>query len=1088
MQVPPRSPATGCWLAIVFAATLFVNPFTSGALAQSAPEDLIQMRARIDSLRCLAQFTDALELAQSQLALLQARDETAPYEIFDAQQLVQTLTLAVGLDSAQQYQLARADSLHAAVISDFQQARYQAAAKAGIAEREIREPLLGRNHPETVACLHNLANCYLRYGKLEAAKQLYREAIDIASGFLDGEHPQLARSTGNLAAILWYEGDYELGIALAQQSADLLARTLGREHIHYGMALNTLGLFHARQGDAQSAIDYFRQALPIFRAAGAVSALLQIYENLGVMLMDAGDYAAAEPFLRENRALLQAHFPEPNNSHANNLNNLAKLLVHQGDNATAETRFLEALRIRREILSDDHPDLALSIHNLGAFYHRWGRLEEAASYYTEALEKRVQSLGPDHHDTISSKRSLAILRTEQGQLAEAKSLLAEALEASRQGLSAHDPLVAEIRKAQADIARQEGQFAEARQAYRDALAIWELNYGLGHPDEVIAFIDLANLNGIEGHYAQQESLLTRAADSYQAARGKIGTAMAQAMATLPTPHQLLAATRLALDQPAAAWQALEQSLARSLSDVLLYADRRPLTNPERAREDSLRHAMQVLETQYQSLLQNAEADSTGEMQSTLEEIRLKFYDAEAKWCVLQQEFRHKYPAGAGGVFPLQRIQAALVPTAALVGWLEAEQAGEPMAWGYVIRHEGPVKWFPLARLLAPDQEAGTSRGPIPKLRDLLTRGPGLGKADPTPWAHSCWDSYIGPMLPALSGVEELCVIPTGNLLGVPLETFRDGQGRYLGDRYAVSYVPSGTILAWLKESDSARERTARAGTALLVGDPPFCEQHHEQMLREQLPAQDLRGALESLPGQTMTVVTSESKTDPETLRRLPRLISTRLLIQDLQDRFASPLVLLGADASEQELVRLAAQDRLRELELIHIGTHAFTDDLDPRYSALVLSQVDLPDPLTAATQGQRIYRGLITTTDVLREWTLDADLVTLSGCDTGLGRKAGGEGYLGLAHAFLQAGSRSLLVSLWQVEERATALLLKRFYENRYGWTAGEGGDDVAYAMTKSRALQEAKSWLRGLTDPTGFQPYRHPYYWSGFVLIGSAD
>jgi CHAT domain-containing protein len=134
----------------------------------------------------------------------------------------------------------------------------------------------------------------------------------------------------------------------------------------------------------------------------------------------------------------------------------------------------------------------------------------------------------------------------------------------------------------------------------------------------------------------------------------------------------------------------------------------------------------------------------------------------------------------------------------------------------------------------------------------------------------------------------------------------------------------------------------------------------------------------------------------------------------------------------------------------------------------------------------RVYDGLISAKEIVREWELDADLVTLSGCQTGLGKEIAGEGYIGLVNAFLQAGARSLLVSLWRVEDEATALLMGRFYENLTGTFHGERQAYAGEPMPKAEALREAKHWLRTYTDEDGRQPFRHPVYWSGFVLIGA--
>ena len=145
---------------------------------------------------------------------------------------------------------------------------------------------------------------------------------------------------------------------------------------------------------------------------------------------------------------------------------------------------------------------------------------------------------------------------------------------------------------------------------------------------------------------------------------------------------------------------------------------------------------------------------------------------------------------------------------------------------------------------------------------------------------------------------------------------------------------------------------------------------------------------------------------------------------------------------------------------------------------------------------------------------MDAELVTLSACESGLGRKGGGDGLLGFAQAFLLAGSQSVCLSLWQVDDTATALLMDRFYRNLLGKREGGGKP-----LGKAAALREAKQWLRNVPasealdrlgeitngevrgqrpvreemrsvpkpkDAVGdYKPYAHPRYWAAFILLG---
>jgi CHAT domain-containing protein len=226
----------------------------------------------------------------------------------------------------------------------------------------------------------------------------------------------------------------------------------------------------------------------------------------------------------------------------------------------------------------------------------------------------------------------------------------------------------------------------------------------------------------------------------------------------------------------------------------------------------------------------------------------------------------------------------------------------------------------------------------------------------------------------------------------------------------------------------------------------------------------------------------------------------------------SKRVLTGSEASERDLDELAAADRLRDYRYLHFATHGVLDDERPMRSALLLAQDRLPDTLSQVLDGKEASDGRLTAERILRRWErkLDAELVTLSACQTGLGRYSGGEGYVGFSQALFVAGARSLVVSLWEVDDASTALLMTRFYENLMGLPAEVPGGPVAPKATKAEALAEAKRWLRDLKPGEVEQlrkdlprqgtrgrilkkaavaaappSYDHPYYWSGFILIG---
>ena len=217
--------------------------------------------------------------------------------------------------------------------------------------------------------------------------------------------------------------------------------------------------------------------------------------------------------------------------------------------------------------------------------------------------------------------------------------------------------------------------------------------------------------------------------------------------------------------------------------------------------------------------------------------------------------------------------------------------------------------------------------------------------------------------------------------------------------------------------------------------------------------------------------------------------------------------LLGDRATETALQAMAGSGELAHYRYIHFATHGVADPVIAMNSSLILApDPDRPAPGAAASGSVLETDGRITAQQIARTWKLDADLVVLSACQTGLGRQAGGEGYLGFSQALFVTGARSVVLSLWKVDDEATALLMTRFYQNLLGRRAGLDGP-----MPKVEALHEARHWLRTLTaaeaDRTlasigrgeirhrprapvaaSEHPYEHPHDWSAFILLGDPN
>jgi CHAT domain-containing protein len=216
------------------------------------------------------------------------------------------------------------------------------------------------------------------------------------------------------------------------------------------------------------------------------------------------------------------------------------------------------------------------------------------------------------------------------------------------------------------------------------------------------------------------------------------------------------------------------------------------------------------------------------------------------------------------------------------------------------------------------------------------------------------------------------------------------------------------------------------------------------------------------PRYPASVTAAESPGDPALRSLLTRnraalspLPATRGEVEQLAALYGdAAATFVGEQATEERVKQLAPQARI-----LHFATHGLLDERFPLDSALALSIPEAP--------GGEQENGLLQAWEIFERLRLHADLVTLSACDTALGKEAGGEGLVGLTRAFQYAGARSILASLWSVGDASTGELMERFY--RY----------LRAGQSKDEALRRAQLDL--LREPAT----AHPFHWAAFEVIG---
>lgn len=312
---------------------------------------------------------------------------------------------------------------------------------------------------------------------------------------------------------------------------------------------------------------------------------------------------------------------------------------------------------------------------------------------------------------------------------------------------------------------------------------------------------------------------------------------------------------------------------------------------------------------------------------------------------------------------------------------------------------------------------------VKRYRDLIV----AQQPDSMRLAQALYQMLLKPVASGLSREKTVVIIPDGVLNYLPFETLRPTPDGFFGASFTVSYAPSASVFAELQD----RNTSSPARELLAYGDPEF-----------------------GGPGRSATVrIDPIRAADEKNGLRVTRLPSARREVEDIASLYPPMTVktYLGSAATKSSL----ASEQLSSYRRIHFATHAFIDESRPDRSGIALAVDGRRDSILRVPEIARLR--------------LSADLVVLSACQTGLGKLVRGEGVAGLGHAFLIAGASRVVVSLWQVNDTATAEFMRLFYQ------------DMKTGSAPANALRKAKIAMMNSPVPA----YRHPRHWAAFVLVG---
>ena len=941
------------------------------------------------------------------------------------------------------------ESLEAARILDLLAESMRRGGKGGAPEAvasceralRIKERTLGRDHPEVAASLVQIG--FLRYvnGAQGPARNALERALEIRERSLGPDHPDVAATLLPLAALATDAGDHPKALELFERAFRIRETAFGPSSVEVAECLDAIGAVLYRSGDFVTAVEKHERALAIWEANVAPNhpKIANCLNNLGGVLYETGDYDGSLSCARRAWKLRKETLGPQHELVATSLMNIGTCLAAQGHPMEARRQFEQAIGIREKRFGSTSPEVGRALTRFGLTYLQENDFTHAEPALERAVSNLEQGLSSGHPDLADALAALATVRAANGDRASAEAMYERAIDIREKALGPRHP----------DVGLVLTQYARVLE-------------GRGETSRAIEVALRAEDISREHLRLTTRSLAERHALAYAAARPS-GARIALA-AVLAHPRtdasrvrdvwdSLIRGRTLVFDEMVARNRASTGSADRETQLVLerLNASRRRLANllvagPRGARPD-----------QYRDLVER-----------TREEVERAEREMSARGTDVREE-QERSKIG------IREVAASLPSDAALVAYAVCGDSARLTYAALILKH-------------GRDEPRAVSIGSVSRVNALVSRWLGDLQAPPSgsrsartresrtrrsgeDLRRAIWD----PVAAELGDTRRVFVVPEGQTNLVSFAALPVGADRYL--------IETGHTFHYLTaERDVAAPAPARAGSTLLIlGDPAFDATRLSEAPSKKARGPATRGASDCLDFGSLR------------FERLPHSIREVQDVSAIWNRAGSSLVLTRGRATES-----AFKSKAPGRDVLHLATHGFflgdecaaephgargiggsisvtspaRAKTAPGHNPLQLSGLALAGANQRASSTLEEDDGILTAEEIASLDLAGVEWAVLSACDTGRGRIQVGEGVMGLRRAFLVAGARTVVMSLWAVEDEDARVWMKALYEERVA-----RGIDTADAVTQAslRMLRERRAQARS-TDSV---------HWAAFVAAG---
>jgi CHAT domain-containing protein/Tfp pilus assembly protein PilF len=917
---------------------------------------------------------------------------------------------------------------------------------------------VGARYGEAIT-LNSIGSVYKSLGEYQQALDFYNQALPLQRAIGDrGGEASTLNSIGSV-----YSSLYEWRKALDfYRQALPIHRAIGA-HNGEASTLNNIGYIYKSLGEHKKALDFYTQALSLLYLVGARGGEATTLNNIGAVYDSLGEWQKALDFY--TRALAQHRAVGNRSGESTTLTNIGSVYNSLGERQKALDFHSQALPLQRAV--NDRGGESVTLNNIGLVYYSLGERRKALDFYSQALP--LQRAIGDRSGEATTLNNIGLVYHSVGEWR-------KALDFYHQSLPIHRAIGARRGEARTltnigSVYDLLGERQKALDFYTQALPLWR---AVGDRDgEATSLSNIAYTKRDLGRFDESCSHLESALKIIESVRANVISKELRA-SYFATTHEIyefyvdllmqMHKQEPARGYDAAALHTSERARSRSLLESLTEAraDIRRGVDPELLAQE--RSLQQRLNAKAEEALKLSAAGADDEARLAARRRELDALTIELQQA--QTQIRQASPR-YGALTQPQPLTVAEIQRRALdADTLLLEYSlgvKRSFLWAVtpttVNSYELPKRDVIEAaarRVYELMSDTSGVKGQTAQPRDVRLKessGQYLAAAD------GLSRMLLGPVAGQL-GRKRLVIVADGMLHYIPFGALPDpnwleganGRWQPLFVEHEIVNLPSASTIAVLRRELAGRKPAAR--TLALLADPVFSKDD------ERISP----GARRAAPQTAQPVPLNESKnrilietgavaSGDWRIRRLP---FTRMEAEQI---LALAPAGAGMKALDFEANRATAMsDQLSQYRYVHFATHGLADSERPELSTIVLSLYD--------EQG-RPQDGFLRAHEVYN-LNLPAEMVTLSACETGLGKLTKGEGLVSLTRGFMYAGAARVVVSLWSVNDRATAELMTKFYRR----VLIEGERPASALRSAQVEMWRDKRWGA-------------PYYWAAFTLQG---